>query len=515
MLFNSLSFILIFAPITYLIFFAARILAGTTLSLVVLVVASLVFYSWWNVRDLPILLASMAFNYAIFLALLHSSQKKLLLSIGICANLGLLIFYKYREFFFGSGSGSFSSAIAMGLPLGISFLTFTQIAFLVDGYRKKFSERSPLNYMLFISFFPHLIAGPIIHYANIVPQFARRIDKADVARMLAVGITIFAIGLFKKVGLADSMQIYVNPLFATANGAPLAFTQAWLAALTFTLQIYFDFSAYSDMAIGLAYMLGVRLPMNFNSPLRATSLIDFWRRWHITLSSFLRDYLYIPLGGGRRGFARQLSNIIIVMVLGGLWHGAGITFVIWGASHGILIALNHGWRRIRPKRIDFIPSFVRKLSAWAVTSLCVIGTFVVFRAESMAAAMNVITGMIGMNGLDGFMGGCDLAPLLFRECKPIASIVNGVELFVRHEHIWQVWTSVLVCFAVVLFMPNTARFMRRARPVIFEKREPPVSAMLSSLVWRPTAVWAALTIVLLFYSLSEIENAKQFIYFQF
>jgi alginate O-acetyltransferase complex protein AlgI len=333
--------------------------------------------------------------------------------------------------------------------------------------------------------------------------------------LLAVGLTVFAIGLFKKVGLADSMQVYVNPLFATANSAPLGLTQAWLAAIAFTLQIYFDFSAYSDMAIGLAYMLGVRLPLNFNSPLQSASIIEFWRRWHITLSSFLRDYLYIPLGGGRKGFARQIGNILVVMVLGGLWHGAGFTFLVWGFLHGVFLALNHSWSRFKPDLVLTIPRSIRVTIAWLLTFLCVVVTFVIFRAESMGAAMNVITGMVGLNGIDSFMGGCLLTKFLSVQCPYLADIVNGNELLVRQAHFGQVWASVLACIGIVLLLPNTARFMRRVRPVTFEKRAEPVAALLAIPAWRPTALWAALTILLLFYSLSEIENAKQFIYFQF
>lgn len=515
MLFNSLGFILVFAPITYALFFASRLLLGIKWSLIVLVAASLVFYSWWNIWDLPILIASMAFNYAAFLALLWTDRKKAALAAAISANLCLLIFYKYREFLFGANAGSFSSATALALPLGISFFTFTQIGFLVDAYRRRFTERSPLNYVLFISFFPHLIAGPIIHYANIVPQFTRHIDSAKVGRLLAVGLTIFAIGLFKKVGLADSMQVYVNSPFATANGVPLAFMQAWLAAIAFTLQIYFDFSAYSDMAVGLAYMLGVRLPLNFNSPLQAASIIEFWRRWHITLSSFLRDYLYIPLGGGRKGFSRQIANILIVMALGGLWHGAGVTFLIWGCLHGIFIALNHCWRRVKPNFILVIPRFVRVPIGWALTFFCVVVAFVIFRAESPAAAINVLTGMAGLNGIDNFMGGCELARIVAAQCPYRAELVNGTELMVRSGDYIQVWFSILACIGIVLLLPNTARFMRRARPVTFEKDAPPVAALLSVPAWRPTVLWAALTVLMFFYGLSEIENARQFIYFQF
>src|SRR5688572_7644277 len=346
MLFNSPEFIFGFFPITVAIFFwlarYSHVWAAGWLA-----VASLIFYGWWNPAYVLLLLASIAFNYCggVYIARLvrdgKRTQAKPLLVVAIGADLALLCYYKYANFFLQVSSDLAGTNLSLGtiiLPLGISFFTFTQIAFLVDAYRGYAKEYNFVHYCLFVTYFPHLIAGPVLHHKEMMPQFQQagtyRINSEDVA----VGMTFFVIGLFKKAVLADGIAPYASPLFADP-GQP-DFFSAWGGALAYTFQLYFDFSGYSDMAIGLSRVLGVKLPLNFNSPYKAVNIIDFWRRWHITLSRFLRDYLYISLGGNRKGPTRRYVNLFVTMLLGGLWHGASWSMVVWGALHGLYLVLN-------------------------------------------------------------------------------------------------------------------------------------------------------------------------------
>ncbi len=305
---------------------------------------------------LGLLLGSIVFNYLIGYSLargndIGSLRRRHLLALGVAGDLALLGYYKYANFFIGILNASLSTSYSFAeiiLPLGISFFTFTQFAFLVDAARGEAKEFDFIHYSLFVSYFPHLIAGPILHHKEIMPQFG----KANAYRLnwdyLRIGLTVFALGLFKKVVLADGVALYTAPVFAAAEqGDVLNLFQAWGGALAYTLQLCFDFSGYSDMAIGLSYMLGVRLPLNFNSPYKATSISDFWRRWHMTLSRFLRDYLYVPVGGNRKGQARRYLNLMATMLLGGLWHGAGWTYIIWGGLHGFYLIVHQAWQAAR------------------------------------------------------------------------------------------------------------------------------------------------------------------------
>src|SRR5450830_1540606 len=349
MLFNSYQFIFLYLPVTL----AAFALLGRfshRASIIWLALASLVFYGHWNLHDVPVLCGSILFNFMLSGMISRAESEPLgkrLLAFALVANLGALGYYKYSGFAatelaaIGLDTSSFA---APTLPLGISFFTFTQIAFLVDCFQRKAAERNFPSYFLFVTYFPHLIAGPVLHHKEMMPQFnAKRSSFLD-AGGLAIGVTMFAIGLFKKVVLADSVAGYANQGFgAAASGVSLTPIEAWSAALSYTFQLYFDFSGYSDMAIGLSRMFGIRLPLNFDSPYKAASITEFWRRWHMTLSRFLRDYLYIPLGGNRKGPTRRYVNLLTTMVLGGLWHGAGWTFVAWGALHGAYLCIDHVW----------------------------------------------------------------------------------------------------------------------------------------------------------------------------
>ena len=406
MLFNSVAFIFGFVPLVLLGFFAlARI--SPRLALAWMLAASLFFYGWWNPSWLPLMVASIGFNFCVGAALAGPGSRPrrlVLLVLGIGVNLALLVHYKYAGFVLDNMAAWFGLErvpAAVDLPLGISFFTFTQIAFLVDVHQRKAADLSPLRYGLFVTYFPHLIAGPILHHREMMPQFAQPdVFRFDAAR-LANGLTIFTLGLFKKVVLADRFATFANPAFGAAGTQDLSFFACWGAALSYTLQLYFDFSGYSDMAIGLALMIGIQLPQNFHSPYKARNIADFWRRWHMTLSRFLRDYLYIPLGGNRHGPARRHVNLMLTMLLGGAWHGAGWTFIVWGGLHGLYLVLHSAWRSLLEHHAP--PWLARPwpglgLLSWALTFLAVVVAWVFFRAADMPTAMSLLRGMAGMNG---------------------------------------------------------------------------------------------------------------------
>ena len=394
MLFNSYPFIFVFLPIVLFGYFAANRL-GTLAPVVWLALASLVFYSFSNWPFVALLLASIAFNYFIGWLLISRSLRSPLrfavLTAGVSGDLLVLGVFKYAGFLVANFNAVFATSVAVNilLPVGISFYTFTQIAFLVDAYRGKVAHYALPHYALFVTYFPHLIAGPILHHRDMIPQFESDKAKRPNPRLILCGLIIFGIGLSKKTVLADGIQ----PLVALAfHQASPSFDQAWIGALAYTFQLYFDFSGYSDMAIGISLMFGIFLPLNFNSPYKAANIIDFWRRWHMTLSQFLRDYLYIPLGGNRHGSLLRYVNLMITMLLGGLWHGAAWTFVIWGALHGLYLCVNHAWNNFGPT----IPQrFVRPAGAIAflVTFLAVVVAWVFFRADSLASALFVLSRM--------------------------------------------------------------------------------------------------------------------------
>ena len=366
MLFNSYQFIFGFLPVVCLLYFVVARFWGRKAGAAVLVGASLFFYGWWNERYVWILLLSIGCNAGFAIALIRgeTGQRFWILLTGLGFNLLLLGYFKYAIFIAQNVNAVFGVDWQVDpgpLPLGISFFTFQKIAFLVDAYLGGVITFNLLDYCLFVTFFPQLIAGPIVRHNEIIPQF-RTLPRRPRASDFAIGISIFAIGLFKKVCLADPSATWVNPLFsAAASGAPIGFVDAWIAALAYSFQLYFDFSGYSDMAIGLARLFGIVLPINFYSPYKAVNIIDFWRRWHITLSRFLRDFIYIPLGGNRRGVPRRYVNLAVAMLLGGLWHGAAWTFVLWGA-----IAWSHAGAE---PRVAFPPASGRT-AAWERSCRC-------------------------------------------------------------------------------------------------------------------------------------------------
>src|SRR6478609_9442749 len=380
MLFNSYAFIFLFLPLVLAGYFAIGRL-GRLAPVIWLALASLAFYAVSNWQFVPLLLASVAFNYVVGLVLisqrLRTSARFAVLAAGVTGDLLVLGYFKYAGFLAANLNAIFSTGLTVDilLPVGISFYTFTQIAFLVDAYRGQVARYALPHYALFVTYFPHLIAGPILHHKDMIPQFEREETKHPHAHLILCGIIIFAIGLFKKTCLADGIQ----PLVALAFDARApSFDQAWLGALAYTFQLYFDFSGYSDMAIGISLMFGIFLPLNFNSPYKAASIIDFWRRRHMTLSQFLRDYLYIPLGGNRHGPTLRYVNLMITMGLGGLWHGAAWTFVVWGALHGMYLCINHAWNNYGPAVAPrFAP--IARMAAVLVTFLSVVAAWVFFR----------------------------------------------------------------------------------------------------------------------------------------
>ena len=411
MLFNSGVFLLCFLPVAVAGFFLlARI--GPAVALAWLAAASLFFYSWWNPPLVALLLASIAGNYLFARAIVASHEAgreaaaRRWMHAGVAADLLLLGYFKYANFFLevvANATGTQHVARDIVLPLGISFFTFTQIAYLVDASRGRVGAPSPLRYLLFVTFFPHLIAGPLYHHAQVMPQFARPETFRPDARNLHAGLVYLAIGLFKKTIVADGLAPHADAFFnAEAHGIAYTPASAWIGILAFGLQLYFDFSGYSDMAVGLARMLNVRLPINFFSPYKSASMIEFWRRWHMTLSAFLRDYLYVPLGGNRLGEPRRYVNLLVTMVLGGLWHGAAWTFVAWGALHGAFLAVNHAWRRItgRPEGGE---GSVAHAAGVALTFTCVMLAWVLFRAVDLGTAGRIYRDLVGLRGGHGLL----------------------------------------------------------------------------------------------------------------
>lgn len=515
MLFNSVEFF-VFLGVVLAGFFGLARLGNLRAVLAWLTAASFVFYGWWNPVYLLLIGFSILVNYGLGLGLARSRSKPLVI-LGVAFNLALIGVFKYANFFadalwdFGFARLDLPDIV---LPLAISFFTFQQIAFIVDVYRGNEGEHSLMKYALFVVFFPQLIAGPIVHYKQTIPQLtpARMFD--DAWQNLAVGMAYFGFGLFKKLVIADGAALYSTPVFeASQAGVQITFLEAWAAAVAYTFQIYFDFSGYSDMAIGLARMFGVRLPINFNSPYRAGSIIDFWRRWHITLSTFLRDYLYIPLGGGRVGQTRRYTNILTVMLLGGLWHGAGWTFILWGALHGLMILINHGFQDLRR---HLFPSADK--SGPVFTALCIIAVFLLvvvawvpFRAESIESALALLKAMSGMDGLI-------MPPTYAGLLDPVAGAIGlpvQYQILSFYDGRAQVGYMLLL-LAIAWLMPNTHQIMHKVDPAL---GAPSAKGTIANtfLYWRPNAVWASVTASAFLVSLYMILIGRQdeFLYFQF
>lgn len=414
MLFTTTSFILLFLPLVLAGYYGLGRLGQGNKAVLWLLLASLAFYAHWMPWLTLLLLVSIASNFLLGGRIAHHARQgrpsRPWLIAALIFNLGLLGYFKYANFFVDNLNLLLGTHWRLGevlLPVGISFYTFTQIAFLVDCHQGKVFESRPVHYGLFVTYFPHLVAGPVLHHAQMMPQFA---DPAVVRFQPAnffAGLGIFAIGLFKKIVLADGIAPYADAVFNPVDAAAVpSQAEAWLAAFAYTFQLYFDFSAYSDMAIGLSWMFNIRLPFNFDSPYRSTNISEFWRRWHISLSTFLRDYLYVPLGGNRRGPLRRYFNLAATMILGGLWHGASWSFVAWGALHGLYLMVNHGFQALCARwgwRDALQGSRVFALLGWALTFVCVVLAWVLFRATTWDGAQRMLGAMLGHD--DGSQAG--------------------------------------------------------------------------------------------------------------
>lgn len=478
MLFNSYIFIFAFLPVTFFVYFYLNKKRLTVAAKAFLVFASLFFYSWWNVDYLPIILSSMLFNYVLGIYLSNQASgddlsKKSLLVLGIGANVALLAYFKYADFLIENLNALLETDIGklhLALPLAISFFTFQQIAYLVDSYHGETKEYDFLNYANFVTFFPQLIAGPIVHHTEMMPQFAKTGNKVIRYSNIAKGLFIFSIGLFKKVIIADTFALWATAGFDHA--ATLNMTDAWLTSLSYTFQLYFDFSGYTDMAIGAALLFNIKLPINFDSPYKALSIQDFWRRWHVTLSRFLKSYVYIPLGGNRKGEFRTYSNLIATFLIGGIWHGAGWTFLFWGFLHGMAMVIHRAWGKMGFR--------LPLLLAWFLTFNFINITWVFFRAKEWEDAIKVLKGMFQGEMVLPSQWHSWFASLHL----PVA--YGGIDVKALY------WS--MAALAVVLLFQNSTQMLERFRPSPFN------------------ALYAAALFLVAVASLSKLS---EFLYFNF
>ena len=457
MLFNSFAFLIVFLPAALVLhWLVERFRPEWRLSL--LLVLSFLFYGYWDWRFAPLLAASILSNWLVAQVFLQT-RREILITLALVANLLLLGLFKYFEFFAGLAGlipGVTAPKWDLALPLGISFFTFHHVMYLTDLQAGRAPRYNLIRYALYIAFFPQVLAGPLVRWSEIMHQLDERpYKRPDAAERFARGLMLLTVGLAKKVFISDPLAEYVNPVFEqAATGGIVTIVEAWQATLGFTFQIYFDFSGYTDMALGMALMLGIVLPQNFDKPYTATSLQDFWRRWHMTLSRFLRDYLYIPLGGSRNGLGVQVGALFTTMALGGLWHGAGLTFIAWGMAHGIGLSAGVLWRRAELRMPD--------PAGWVLTMLFVIFAWVLFRAPSFDSALRIYQGLLGLAPLgDGFK-----------------------------------WRAIALAAAVACLGPPAWAAIQKAPP------------------WRPVAVGVAAVLVLILLHIGDAAN-YEFIYFQF
>lgn len=485
MLFNSYEFIIIFLPATLTVYFLLNKKKLTIASKVWLSLASLFFYGWWDINYLPLILGSIIFNYSISTTICkievsqqRAAGRKSLLIFGIVSNLALLGYFKYMDFFITSINHLTLSQIRLYkiiLPLGISFFTFTQIAHLVDAYKGKILKHDFMNYLLFVTFFPHLLAGPIIHNKEMMPQFDKIRNKVINHTNLSIGLSLFAIGLFKKTVLADTFALYANNGFDSAK--VLSLLEAWITSISYSFQIYFDFSGYTDMALGSALMFNIKLPVNFNSPYKALNIREFWQRWHMTLSRFLMDYLYIPLGGNRAGNFNTYRNLMLTFLLGGLWHGAGITFLFWGFLHGTAIIIHRVWEQSGIKlhrRISLFLTFMFLNISW-----------VFFRAKDFNSARKVLTAMI------------DIKSLSLEQVSRLTLInSNWIESIGKQTHLktGMMFITILAGFIIIFYMKNSNEL---SKYIVASPR------------------WSVISGILLATSLMLLSRKSEFLYFIF
>ena len=520
MLFNSPLLIFMFLPATLLVFFWTARLLGREAAIISLVLASLLFYGWWNPIYLILISISVFVNFGLgyWLPKVSSApSKQWLLFLGIVFNLGLLGYFKYANFFVNSLNAAVGTAIDLApivLPLAISFFTFQQIAYLVDAYKDKTHEYNFFHYCLFVVFFPQLIAGPIVHHKDILSQFSENTFAPRIENFV-VGISIFLLGLAKKVLLADNLAVYSTPMFAAADaGNAVSFIQAWVGLLAYTFQLYFDFSGYSDMAIGLARLFGIKLPLNFNSPYKATSTIDLWQRWHMTLTRFLRDYVFVPLGGNSRNGYRRFFSVFMTMVIGGLWHGAGYTFLFWGVFQGGLLLINHMWRKLY-RSLGYPLGRNRWYTRFVAGFLTFSGftaSVVLFRSGSFASAKLIYLAIAGTGGvvlpaswLDLSGGGAALAAGLGIIADPEISVVGGGRALL--------WVAIAALIAFL--MPNVQEIMVASKPALIGTSGKVKQPRFTVMRWEPSVRWALTVGIITAFTFGSLASVSEFLYFQF
>jgi alginate O-acetyltransferase complex protein AlgI len=485
MLFNSYEFIFLFVPIAYWGYFALNRRKYVIAAKVWLLVASLFFYSWWNIVYLPLLVVSVLVNFMLSNTMYRANsqgKKKALLIAGIAFNIGMLGYFKYMDFFISNINliaDTHYNLLHLALPLAISFFSLQQITFLVDSYEGLVKERKFLDYAIFVTFFPQLIAGPIVHHEEMMPQFASLRHKIRQYRHVAAGIFIFAIGLFKKVVIADTFAVWATGGFDHAD--QLNMIAAWATSLSYTFQLYFDFSGYADMAIGTALLFNIRLPINFNSPFKATSIIEFWHRWHITLSNFLSTYLYTPIVKSFKTltFHKAMLATVITMAIAGIWHGPSWLFVTFGLMHGLALALNHYWRQLGIRLYSWV--------GWLLTFNFINLASVPFRARTVEDMFKVYSGMFG---------GDIVLPLALEQKFAVLSnygVVFG-ELFGALAGSRETLYSIIAAVVAVLVLPNSSQLLQR---------------------FKSNIITLLFTLVLLVYSLILLNKPSEFLYFNF
>ena len=542
MLFNSYEFIFAFLPLAVAIFFVLGTFSRTW-ALSSIIVASLCFYGWWRPLNILIISPAVLVNYTLARTLQRLSRQeervwsRAVLLTGIAFNVAFLGYFKYANFAVNVANDVFGRDLVLTqiiLPLGISFITFQMIAFLIDVHGGRIESFSLREFFLFVLFFPQLIAGPIVHYREMMPQF-RRVSCRFERENVSVGLTLFALGLFKKAVLADSIGPLVTPIFdQAASGTPVSLLAAWMAAIGFTMQIYFDFSGYTDMALGIARLFGIRLPQNFASPLRSSSIIDFWLRWHMTLTRFLTAYIYNPLAlsltrrrlakrkaiyGGRNTTLGSFLELLmfptmLTMLVSGVWHGAGFTFICWGLLHGAYLTINHGWRHLAQKLWRDKQSYTRFMDpiGFLLTFTCVAASMVVFRAATMDSAINLLEGMIGLNGLALPTSVLDhLGPL--SEWLGEAGVARGLgpDLDVQ---MLTIWIPVLTFIAVAC--PNTLQLLARYEPALGVEAPPSDSgSRRRAIAWSPSLAWAIPLSVIAAIGIIHLGGQSEFLYWQF